>query len=295
MNAFETNPEHAEQRSWQFSLPQLLFVVTSLACLSAVESVANGLATVLVVPAWFSTTWAALSAWQRRAWRFPATIAFFTSFLAAGSFSCNLPRDAWRRSSCTQNLKEIAIGLHNYHDRFGCFPPAFLADADGKPAHSWRVLLLPFLGEGKSVYDSYRFDEPWDGPNNRKLHTKIAHIYRCPGDDGGTFETSYLAVVGPHVAWPGASSRRLADVVGDAADSILIVEVCDSGIHWMEPRDLEVKGMALEINPKRGRGISSQHTAGAHVCMLDGSVRFVSNRLTPRELGPLLRIAGRKP
>jgi hypothetical protein len=293
MNAVESSSIHAAKPPWQFSLRQLLFMTSSVACLSALESVANGLATVMVVPAWASVTWAVLCVWQRRPSTWPVALACFTSFLAMASFGCNTPRDAWRRSHCKQNLKEIAMALHNYHDRFGCFPPAYLADAAGKPTHSWRVLILPFLDYGKPIYDAYSFDESWDGPKNRRLHNQISYAFKCPSDNSrGSADTSYVAVVGPHVAWPGASSRRL-DEFG-TADSILVVEVCNSGIHWMEPRDLDSSTISLEINPKVGRGICSQHTAGAHICIFDGSVRFLSNRVTARELGPLLRIEGNK-
>ena len=54
-------------------------------------------------------------------------------------------REAARRSQCKGNLKQIGLALLNYHDTFGCFPPAYIADADGKPMHSWRVLILPYI------------------------------------------------------------------------------------------------------------------------------------------------------
>ena len=58
--------------------------------------------------------------------------------------------------------------MQTYRDTYKVFPPAFIADADGKPMHSWRVLLLPYL-EQQVFYMRYRFDEPWDSPHNRSL------------------------------------------------------------------------------------------------------------------------------
>ena len=55
-----------------------------------------------------------------------------------------------------------------YEDEHGCFPPAYVADASGRPMHSWRVLILPYLDQ-QQLYDQYDFSEPWNGPNNQQL------------------------------------------------------------------------------------------------------------------------------
>lgn len=75
---------------------------------------------------------------------------------------------AWRNGS-SYSLRKIAYALKDYHHEYDTFPPAFIADKDGKPMHSWRVLILPYLDGGGFVYDQYDFGEPWDGPNNIKL------------------------------------------------------------------------------------------------------------------------------
>src|SRR5262245_55562533 len=56
-------------------------------------------------------------------------------------------RDAARSIECAAHLNQLHVAFHNYHDTYGCFPPAYVADADGKPIHSWRVLILPFIDE----------------------------------------------------------------------------------------------------------------------------------------------------
>ena len=94
------------------------------------------------------------------------------------------------------------------HETYGCFPPAYIADQDGRPMHSWRVLLLPFPDQ-PALYDAYNFSEPWNGPNNRKLADQIGRIYLRSGldsDQAGT--TSFVAVVGSETAWPGATTSR---------------------------------------------------------------------------------------
>src|SRR4051794_6238477 len=84
-------------------------------------------------------------------------------------------REAARSSQCIGNLKQLGLGLLNYKSRHGCSPPAYVADAAGKPLYSWRVLLMADLDRaegyfGGRIAGGFRFDEPWDSPSNRTLH-----------------------------------------------------------------------------------------------------------------------------
>lgn len=117
---------------------------------------------------------------------------------------------AWPRAEfshrCSLNLKRIALAMENYHAAYASFPPAHIADNAGKPMHSWRVLLLPFLGDDENaIYKAYRFDEPWNGPHNRRLAERMPAVYRCGWIlDRKSTETSYVVVVGPRTAFPGS-------------------------------------------------------------------------------------------
>ena len=97
---------------------------------------------------------------------------------------------------CPNNLKQIAMALDNYHDTYGCFPPAYSIDEQGRPMHSWRILILPYL-EGPSAYQGYDFNEPWDGPNNRQLAEQIPGVFRCPEatKHGAAADTHYVAIM----------------------------------------------------------------------------------------------------
>jgi prepilin-type processing-associated H-X9-DG protein len=158
--------------------------------------------------------------------------------------------------------------------------------------HSWRVLVLPWLGQ-KAIYDRYRFDEPWDGPNNRKLHDLIVPCYVCPSRSGQGRAPAYVAVIGPRTAWPGATGRRLEDVRDETAATILMVEVKAPSRHWMDPRDLAFDRMSQVINgPAPSAGLASGHPGGAQVLFVDGSVRFLKNGLAPGRLRALLTVDG---
>jgi hypothetical protein len=157
------------------------------------------------------------------------------------------------RARCPNNLKQIAIALQLYHDEYGSLPPAYMADASGKPIHSWRILLLPFL-EHEPLYKQYRFDEPWDGPNNRKLHDRYLEVYTCPEQFRQAprdRDTSYVVVVGPQTAFPGERCVSFGDIRDGTTTTVLVVEIKNSGIHWMEPRDLHVTQMNPRINSSR--------------------------------------------
>src|SRR5262249_9824867 len=92
------------------------------------------------------------------------------------------------RRQSINNLKEIALGMHNYHDTFGFFPASAIYSKAGKPLLSWRVALLPFLNQD-NLYKQFHLDEPWDSEHNKKLLDKMPDIFRVPGqkDKNGTF------------------------------------------------------------------------------------------------------------
>jgi hypothetical protein len=195
------------------------------------------------------------------------------------------------RAQCSNNLKQIALALHNYHDTYKCLPFAHVCGPDGKPWHSWRVALLPYL-EAMPYYRRYRFDEPWDGPNNRKLHPVEIDLYRCPAEEAGAAATmtNYVAVVGPGTGWPVPGQTEFRDFTDGLSNSILVVEIVDSGIHWMEPRDLKLEDLQLLVNPNSGKGISSHHLGGALVSLGDGRIRFLPNDLAADTLRKMILI-----
>ena len=178
-------------------------------------------------------------------------------------------RDAVFTSVFNGRLCHLAIALHNYHDEYKSFPPATISGPDGKPWHSWRTLLLPFI-EQRSLYQEYRFDEPWNGPSNRALSGTPLNVFHCDADTGPATNTSFVAVTGPGTMWPDGRGMNLSEISDGPENTIMIVEVTGSGIHWMEPRDLRIDEMVFEINGAKGNSISSRHFKGAVVAFADG-------------------------
>lgn len=177
---------------------------------------------------------------------------------------------------CTDNLKQITIALAAYHDEHGRYPPAYVSDSKGVPLHSWRVLLLKYLD--KELYDLYDFNEPWDGPKNKKLLSKMPAVYSCPNfryvyrepRQGESFIANYLALVGPNSPLQGNKSKSKSEIF---VGTMLIAEVADSGILWMEPRDLDVSQINWNSIECLGSLISSKDPSGAGVIL--GELRIV--------------------
>jgi type II secretory pathway pseudopilin PulG len=196
-----------------------------------------------------------------------------------------------KRTQCRNNLRQISLALQSYHLAFNCFPPAYVADASGRPMHSWRVLILPYLDQ-VPLYNQYRFDEPWNGPNNSKLAIQRLPVYECPTDvenrEGDQPSTSYVAVVGPHTMWPENSCVSVSDVPDGTSLTLHVAEVRNSGIHWMEPRDLHLGQMSPTINPTGGQGVSSFHTDGALASFVEGDIEFLSEKLPPQTVRKLI-------
>jgi prepilin-type processing-associated H-X9-DG protein len=198
--------------------------------------------------------------------------------------------------SCPERLAQIGAALRAYHDAYGSFPPVYVADSDGWPMYSWRVLLLPYLGH-ETLYDEFDLGRPWDDPANRRLADAAVDAFHCPADDRGTTTpspttTSYLAVGGPGTAWSGGRPTSLGEITDPASATILVVEVAQSGVHWSEPRDLNLIQMAPGVNPNAGQGISSFHAGGAYVLMADGSTVFLPSGIPPANVRAMLTTAG---
>ena len=196
---------------------------------------------------------------------------------------------AARRSQCVNNLKQIGLAMHNYHDTYKCFPPAVITDKDGQPMRSWRIAVLPFM-ESTPLCDQYDFDEPWDAPSNRALHGARPLAYVCPSDSPtGPFDTSYVMIVGKGTLGGVPNEAvRFPDITDGTANTILAIEVAQSGINWLEPRDMTVDEAVAYITDPGASGGRHAHPGGVNVLFADGSVRFLSESLDPQTLRLLM-------
>ena len=175
-------------------------------------------------------------------------------------------QSAWRTQSAN-NLKQIALAFHNYHDSYNCFPTTVMLGPDGKTPHSWRVAILPFL-EADPLYKEYRLDEPWDSDHNKRLLSRMPNTYRHPSDPADSTVSSYYGLSGKTGVFTkqGLTFRQITD---GTSNTVLVVEA-RRPIPWTKPQDIP---FVPETLPQLG-GYSDW---GFQAAFCDSSVRFIAN------------------
>ncbi len=216
------------------------------------------------------------------------------------------------------NLKQIGLAMHNFHDVYKRFPPAVIYGPDGKPWHSWRVLLLPFM-EQTALYDQYRFDEPWDGPNNKRLLEQVPPIYQDPiyGETEDAY-THYAVAVGNGTGFPPeghklpenpsrrmsldfgrpAGARRLADFMDGSSNTLLVGSVSpERKIPWMKPEDVVFDEQFPGLGKEQGFAApyKTDNGSGGVFVFADGSVTTIRDDVDMALLRNLIQIADGQP
>jgi hypothetical protein len=186
-------------------------------------------------------------------------------------------------SQARNNLKQLGLALHNYHDAHRRFPAYASFDKQQKPLLSWRVHLLPFIGED-NLYKQFKLDEPWDSEHNKKLIAKMPPIFRSTDNpklnaDG---KTTYLAPRADSTMFPGKQGVRIADVTDGTSNTIFLVDADDANaVIWTKPDD-------WTLDPKQPRkGLSLRFERGFLTLFVDGSVRVLPKTIANETLNAL--------
>ena len=196
-------------------------------------------------------------------------------------------REAAARAKSSNNLKQIGLALHMYHDAHGAFPPAAVTDkATGKKLLSWRVAILPYL-EQDALYKQFKLDEPWDSPANLPLSKLAISVYTDPR---GTVETPthltyYKALVGGGSAWDWAKGKKLTEF-HDGTSNTLLVGTFGPAVPWAAPDDaaFDPKGQLPDLFTPPFNGLLA--------AFADGSVRFIRPGIDPKVLKAIITASG---
>jgi hypothetical protein len=204
--------------------------------------------------------------------------------LAALSAGLGLPavqkvREAAARTQSMNNMKQIALAMHNYHDATGSLPPAAIVDRKGKKLLSWRVMILPYI-EQDNLYKQFKLDEPWDSEHNKKLIPMMPKTYvdpRMPAEPGTTY---YKVFVGKDAGFDWVQARKFASFPDGLSNTIMTVTAGDP-VEWTKPED-------IEFDADKGLPDLSKPFPMVLIGMFDGSVRAMSPKVSKETLKRLI-------
>jgi hypothetical protein len=111
---------------------------------------------------------------------------------------------------------------------------------DGKPLHSWRVLLLPYLDQ-EDLYQQFKLDQPWDSPHNIQLLPRIPPAYCPPPGKISTlpaYHTICHVFVGPGTAFEGPRGLKVPDDFPDGTSQTLSLVEAGEPVPWTKPQEL---------------------------------------------------------
>jgi hypothetical protein len=179
--------------------------------------------------------------------------------------------------------------MHRYHDAHGTFPPHAIYSKGGKPLLSWRVALLPYLGQGK-LFEEFHLDEPWDSAHNKKLIDRMPAVYRDPRIlDRRPGWTTYLAPINKEFVCTGEKKGvPIKELTDGTSRTAVIVDVKDeAGVLWTRPDDLVVD----KKNP--WKNLLGHYPGFTVVGLADGSGALrVARTVKPETLWALFTRAG---
>ena len=189
------------------------------------------------------------------------------------------------------NLKLIMLAMHNYADVFGHFPPSVVIDPVSGVGRSWRVELLPFLGENAPLYEQYRKDQPWDSDANRAVLDNMPSVFRHPSQPDSSTATSVFEAYGPGLLFEpdDKDGTKFQEITDGMSNTIAIFEA-RRDIPWTKPEDILID-VSKDKLPEFG-GFSE---GGGYVGLADGAVRFISNQLDIKTLKAIFTRAGGEP
>jgi len=186
------------------------------------------------------------------------------------------------------DLKQIALAVHNYHDANGQLPMTNIRDKNGKPLLSWRVAILPYI-EQEALYKQFKLDEPWDSENNKKLIEKMPRTYY--GTDAAlnaAGKTVYLVPAGKQTLSPPDGEKQTLQGIADGTPNTILAAAAapEQAVAWSKPAD-------LPFDPKEPlKGLVRPGQDAIEVVMADGSMRRLSTRIEPKTFVALVTPMG---
>ena len=221
-------------------------------------------------------------------------------------------REAARKTSCQNNLKQIGLGLHTYHNTHGSLPTGCI-EWRGWPSNptdrqfAWSALLLPFI-EQQNVHRQINFGAPFDAAENAEAAETRIKTYQCPtapesdqvrgpSNYGGLFGEIIVDKTQDDGLFVYERSIEFRDIRDGLSTTVAVSEdVGGPDSEWINGRNVFAQSGGVN-DPNAWVGdneIRSLHTGGATVLFADAQVRFLADTLDRQVLGGLITRAGRE-
>ena len=189
------------------------------------------------------------------------------------------------RTSSANNLKQIGLAMHNHHLVHHELP-GNTSDRNEKPMLSWRVKLLPFIGE-KALYHRFHQDEPWDSEHNIKLMKLMPDVYRHPALVTEPGMTVYQRPRGAKLIMNSDHGRHFREILDGLSNTVMVLETrSDVAVAWTQPKDVSVNLDTPKTN------LFDAKRLGFNALMGDGAVIFLKKDLNNMTLKSILTAQG---
>ena len=233
-------------------------------------------------------------------------------------------REAARRTQCVNNLKQIGLAIHGYHDSFACFPAGGWIATPIAPQNrdmnmGWSAAILPWL-EQKPLADSLNFSLPYNSAANSTAGYTVLQVYLCPSEPRKTYwnrapgdlfdfaDNDYGGMYGPRgliatndrndpPRGPMIFNRvfSLADIPDGSSQTLVVGEAPEAiNALWASGHNLFDQAARINARPpfEYGEELTSQHPGGVNALFGDGSVKFLKQTLDLKVLSALCTRAG---
>lgn len=187
------------------------------------------------------------------------------------------------------SLKHLMLAMHEHHDAHRRLPAAYTRKEDGTKLLSWRVQLLPHLGEG-ALYSQFHLEEPWDSEHNKKLIAKMPIVFACPalGDEAAKKGlTSFVGPLAPKTIFEGSEAIPLSKIRDGTSNTLGFLEAdAEHAVVWTKPDDLRIDWK----EPLKGLKLWKVETGSMFLAVFcDGKVQAISEKIDRADLRRLLQ------
>ena len=214
-------------------------------------------------------------------------------------------REAARRITCANNLRQLGLALQNHHSAKMEFPPGVteFRPFQGEPERrnlAWSVFLLPFM-ERQNVFEELDLTLPFDHPDNAEAAATSIPTFICPSSQDRGQPTrgpsDYGGIFGERINSPNNPPKgimvfedavRLVDVSDGSSNTLIVAEDSEfSDGEWINGGNVFDQAFAINAAPAFENDIRSNHPGGANGVFADGHVSFLSETMELFTLGAI--------